>query len=723
MKRYRFLKLFLVFALFSLLSIYFLVPGFLSKIILPYYPDTYIAAGILMHNMNTISAFDFSDLYHFPIYYPYSFTLTAGVNFFGQSFLLLPFYLIGLKNIYFLYNLMIVISLIIGGFSIYYLTKDFIQNECLSITAGAVYILHPIKQINYPHPAMLFFPLSILTVHFLLRYIRESRRTDALFFYTFLFLQAFFSLSLFFLTSLFCVILFLISLAIKRKLPLKTIVELSIGFILLAVFILVVFYPYISNPLDIRYQEHSLKRRVLIPSINFYSSWFPLTFKFLRGRPYPLHLGIMASFLIFFYFFSKAKTKAVKTANYILLVLLVLPFLLKFWRVIPLEYLYKALDVSMISLIAVFAVNTVFIWKKILIHEKVVLGLLIFVFLSYFGAIHRYIPFKYNFLNVISALLPQINRLRGVWRLQYYFVFLWILLAFLGFKAFVQNRRSIKKRTLIIGVISAVILFENFPTPLRTGPFLVYDHSVKNLYNRIEAYPDYFGVLELPYHKGGWQDFKIYSLLTHFHNKHIYNGHYGVGVYDTLDIFKNGYFYPAENIPRDIADEKIIHYLRDNGVKIIIFHKSMLVIGHISGKDMTEKTQRVNRIWSDVISGFKKAGQMGLLSKVEVLPEGIVGVIAEKQKGKSFLYQLPYYSLKSKKYIRLDLEKTNPEAVRISIKLNGKSLYEDRIEQGEKQLAIAVPDKKTLKARGNQLEIKSTEEIIIHKFSLSASSL
>jgi len=29
-----------------------------------------------------------------------------------------------------------------------------------------------------------------------------------------------------------------------------------------------------------------------------------------------------------------------------------------------------------------------------------------------------------------------------------------------------------------------------------------------------------------------------------------------------------------------------------------------------------------------------------------------------------------------------------------------------------------VPDKKTLKARGNQLEIKSTEEIIIHKFFL-----
>jgi len=721
MKRYKFLKLFLIFTLFSLLSIYFLVPGFLTEIILPYYPDTYIAAGILMHNMKTISACHFSDLYHFPVYYPYSFTLTAGVNFFGQSLLLLPFYIIGFKNIYFLYNLMIVLSLILGGFSIYYLTRDFIQNEFLSIAAGAVYILHPIKQINYPHPAMLFFPLSILTVHFLLRYIRESRRRDAFFFYVFLFLQALFSLSLFFLTSLFCMVLFLISLAIKRKISLKNIAQLSIGLILLTVFILAVFHPYISNPLDIDYQEQSLKRRVLIPSINFYSSWFPLTFNFLRGRPYPLHLGIMASFLMFFYFFSKAKTKAVKTANYTLLVLLVLPFLLKFWRVIPLEYLYKALDVSMLSLIAVFAVNTVFIWKKILIHEKVVLGLLIFVFLSYFGAIHRYIPFEYNFLNMISAIFPWINRLRGVWRLQYFFIFPWILLAFLGSKAFVQNIKSIKKRALIIGAISAVMLFENFPTPLRVGPFLEYDHSVKNLYNKIEDYPDYFGVLELPYHRGGWQDFKIYSLMTHFHNKHIYNGHYGVGIYDTLEIFKNGYFLPAENIPRDIVDKEILSYLRDHGVKIIIFHKSMLDIGKSSRDARPEMRRHFSRLWSDIISGFKKAGQIGLLSKVEVLPEGIVGIIAEKRKGETFLYQLPYYSLKSKRYILLDIEKTNQESVRISVSLNGQSLYEDTLQDTEKQLAIRVPDKKTLKARGNQLEIKCTGDVIMHKCLLSRS--
>jgi len=723
MKKHRFLKLIVLYTLLSLASLYFLVPGFSSQLALYTHADNYIAVGILMHNIKAISSLEFSNLYHFPIFYPYSYTLTAGVNFFSQSLLLTPFYLCGIKNVYTLYNLMLLFSLILGGFAVYYVTRYFIKTESLSLTAGALYIFLPMKQINYPHPAMLFFPLSIFAVFFLFRYMQKYQWTDAFFFYVFLFLQALSSLSLFFLTALFCVVLFLISLVIKRKIPLKNIAQLSIGLILLAVFILAVFYPYISNPLNISYQQQNLRKAVLISSLDFYSSWFPLTFKFLRGRPSPLYLGIIASFLIFYFFYSKTEKKYFQSANYALLALLVLPVFFVFWRAISLENLYKMLDAFVICMVFLFVLNALLIWKHTSMNEKILLGGMLFTFISYFKALFRFVPFKYNFLSLIASLVPQINRLKGEWKLRYYFIFLWILLAFLGYKALVKSMKDKKRKTILIALIGVLVLFENFPPPVRTGPLLEHNASVKNLYSKVTDFPDYYGVLELPHYKGGWNDLKIYSLMTLFHNKHIYNGYYGVGVYDPLDIFKRGYFHPAENIPRDIADEKIIHYLRDNGVKIIIFHKSMLVIGHISGKDMTEKTQRVNRIWSDVISGFKKAGQMGLLSKVEVLPEGIVGVIAEKRKGKSFLYQLPYYSLKSKKYIRLDLEKTNPEAVRISIKLNGKSLYEDRIEQGEKQLAIAVPDKKTLKARGNQLEIKSTEEIIIHEFSLSASSL
>ncbi len=718
MRKYRLLSLFIVFTLFSLASLYFLIPGFCTEIALPYYIDNYIAVGILMHNIHAIATLNFADLYHFPIFYPYSFTLTAGVNFFGQSLLLLPFYLAGFKNIYFLYNSMIVLSLILGGFSIYYLTRDFIQNEFLSITAGAVYILHPLKQLNYPHPAMLFFPLSVLSILFLLRYLRDFKRINAVFFYVFLFWQALFSLSLFLLTSIFCLILFVIYLLIKRRICLKKVLELSFGLILLALFVFFVFYPYVSNPLEISYQEEELKRRILMPSINFYSSWFPLTFKFLRGRPYPLSLGLIASFLIFFYFYSKSESKKVKTANYFLLLLLITPFLLKFWRVIPMEYLYKVLDISFICLIAVFVINVVFVWKKISTYQKVVLGLIIFVFVNFFGAIYRYIPFEYNFLNLISNLLPQINRLRGVWRLQYYFFFLWILLAFMGAKGLFEKIKAEKKKAIIIGSVSLILLFENFPTPLRVGSLLEYHPSVKNLYQRIENYPDYYGVLELPHYKGGWNDLKIYSLMTVFHNKHIYNGYYGVGVFDTLGIFRRGYFHPAENIPDDIANEEIITYLRDNGIRIILFHRSMLVIGDLSGKDKDKKTEQTARIWAEAISGFKKAKQRGLLSKAEVVPEGIVGVIAEKNKGKGFLYQLPYYSLKSKKYIHLRVKKTKENPVNISVSLNGDTLFEDTLQEKENLLVIKVPPKRFLKAKGNQLEINASDEVLIREFSL-----
>ncbi len=722
MKKYRFLILIILYTLLSLASIYFLVPDFNSQLALHTHADNYIAVGILMHNIKAISALDFSNLYHFPIFYPYSFTLTAGVNFFGQSLLLTPFYLFGIRNIYTLYNLMLLMSLILGGFAVYYLTRYLIKNGTVSLMSGALYILLPMKQINYPHPAMLFFPLSIFAVFFLFRYMQKSRWTDAFLFYVFLFLQALTSLSLFFLTSLFCVVLFIISLVIKRKISLRNMAHLSIGLILLAVFILAVFYPYFSNPLDISYKQQHIGKAVLISSLDFYSSWFPLTFKFLRGRPSPLYLGIIASFLIFYFFYSKTERKYLRTANYALFVLLVLPVFFVFWRAIPLENLFKMLDPFVLCVILVFILNTLFIWKHISINEKILLGGILFTFLSYFKALYRFIPFKYNFLSFIASFLPQINRLKGEWKLRYYFIFLWILLAFLGYKALVKNMKDKKGKVALTVLIGGLVLFENFPPPIRTGPLLEYNPSVKNLYNEITDLPDYYGMLELPHYKGGWNDLKIYSLMTLFHNKHIYNGYYGAGVYDPLDIFKRGYFHPAENIPGDIADKKIIDYLRDNGIKIIIFHKSMLVIGERSGKDTAKKTQQENRIWSDVISGFKKAGQMGLLSRVEVLPEGIVGVIAEKRKGETFFYQLPYYSLKSKKYIRLDIEKTDQEAVRISISLNGQFLYEGRIEEERKQIAIKVPDKKTLNARGNRLEIKSTEEVIINNFSLSRSS-
>jgi len=718
MNKYKFLKLFIIYLVLSLVSIYFLVPGFCHKMALPTHADNYIAAGILVHNIQALASFNFSNLYHFPIFYPYSFTLTAGVNFFGQSLLLVPFYLTGFKNIYFLYNAMLVLSLILGGFSVYFLTKDFVKKEFISITAGALYIFLPMKQINYPHPAIMFFPLSILAVYFLLRYTRENRTCHVTAFYICLFLQALFSLSLFFLTSIFCVVLFVIFLLVKRNVQIKTFVKLGLGLILLAALMLAVFYPYLSNPLEIAYQKQELSKTVLISSLNFYSSWFPLTFKFLRGRPSPLYLGITASFLIFFFFYSKTKAKLLKPANYAFLILLVLPVFFVFWRKIPLENLYKMLDVLFIGVILFFSINTFLIWKQTSTKERILLVGIVFTFLNYFKALFRFIPFKYNFLNGITLFLPQINRLKGEWKLRYFFIFLWILLAFLGFKALSGKIKLKNRRALLIGFISVLLIFENFPPPLRTGPLLENRPAVRNLYDEIKDYPDHCGVLELPHYKGGWNDLKIYSLMTIYHNKHVYNGFYGAGIFDTLDIFKREYFHPAESIPDDVTNEKIIHYLRDNGIRILVFHKSMLVIGEISGEDKLEKKQHMDQCWSEVIAGFKKAKRIGLLSKVEVLPEGIVGLIKEKSQGKTFQYQLPYYSLKSRKHIRVDIQKASQKALKLSIQFNGVTVYDENMDRMKKQILIKVPEKKSLNPRGNILKIKSSEEIRIQGFSL-----
>ncbi len=718
MKKFKWCKLLALFTVFSLASIYFLLPGYFSEISLPTHADNYIAIGILIHNLKALTSLDFSNLYHFPIFYPYSYTLTAGVNFFGQSLLLLPFCLAGFKNIYFLYNAMLVISLIIGGAAVYLLVRDFVKNDFLSITAGVLYIFLPMKQINYPHPAILFFPFSILGIYFLLRYLRTLRRKDMALFYAFLFIQALFSLSLFFLTSVFCIVLFIIFLLVKHHIPFQEIIALGLGLVVLALLVLAVFHPYLTNPLEISYQKQELGKTVLLSSLDFYSSWFPLTFKFLRGRPSPLFLGMMASFLIFYFFFSKTQNKVGRTANFALLFLLVFPVFLVFWRGVPLGDLYKMLDKLMVLVMVVLTVNTALVWKKTSLDQRIILGGIIFVFITYFKALFRFIPFKYNFLNAVTVFLPQISRLKGEWKLRYYFIFLWILLAFLGFKALSKKIKSRNKKAVFFCIISVVLLFENFPTPLRVGSLLEYHPSVKNLYQRIENYPDYYGVLELPHYKGGWNDLKIYSLMTVFHNKHIYNGYYGVGVFDTLGIFRRGYFHPAENIPDDIANEEIITYLRDNGIRIILFHRSMLVIGDLSGKDKDKKTEQTARIWAEAISGFKKAKQRGLLSKAEVVPEGIVGVIAEKNKGKGFLYQLPYYSLKSKKYIHLRVKKTKENPVNISVSLNGDTLFEDTLQEKENLLVIKVPPKRFLKAKGNQLEINASDEVLIREFSL-----
>jgi hypothetical protein len=710
------LKPLIIFSLVSLTSIYFLLPGFFSEIILPDNGDNNIAIGIMMHNMKVMSQLSFSDVYHFPIFYPYSYTLTAGVNFIGQSVVLLPFYLIGIKNVYFLYNWLLFVSLVLGGIAAYFLIKEFVDQEILCLTGGAVYILLPLRQINFPHPHLLFFFFSIFSFLFLIRYVKDFKRKDALLFYLFLFLQALFSITLFFLTSIFSAFLFLIFIIIKRKLTFKVLVELTIGLVLLGIFIFFIFTPYITNPLNISYEKGEFTKKTLLRSWDFYSTWFPLTFKFLRGWSTPLFLGFAASFFIFFYFNSKTKFRSEKIGTFTLLFLLTLPVLLTFFKGIPLRSIKEVIDLLFISTIVIFLINVVMVWKRTVLGEKFVLISLVFVFLSCFRGLFEYIPLKTNFFYLISLVIPRLTRLRG-FKFKYYFIVFWILLVFLGFRAFMKQRKKTPVNFVAVWILVFLLFFENFPPPLTTGRQREHNDSEKILYNKIEKYPDHYGVLELP-HFRGFGDNKIFSLYTIYHDKHIYNGFYGVGIFDPLEIFKRQYFYPNSKIPDDINNEAVLNYLRDNGIRIILFHKSLIIFGSISGEKRAKIIKDANRLWANLDKGFREAEEKGLLSELDILNNGIIAVIKEQKKGKTFSYQFPYYTMKSKRFLLIGIRRISEDPVEITIELNGELLFKEVIMESCGDIMLKISEVNRLKARGNKVEIKCSDEVCVNRVEL-----
>ena len=706
----------ILFSLVSLVSVYFLVPGFFSEIILPNNGDNNIAIGIMMHNMEALSRLSFSEIYHFPIYFPYSYTLTAGVNFIGQSVVLLPFYLMGIKNIYFLYNVLLFISLVLGGMAAYFFIREFVDNEVIPLAAGAVYILLPLRQINFPHPHLLFFFFSIYAFLFLIRYVETFRRRDALLFYVFLLLQALFSITLFFLTSILSAVLFLIFVLIKRKITLKVLLELSVGLILLGLLIFIIFTPYITNPLGISYEKAVFSSRILLRSWDFYSTWFPLTFSFLRGNSTPLFLGFAASFFIFFFFYSKTKNIPEKALSFLLLVFLTGPVFVTFYKGIPLWRARELIDILFIIMLLVFMVNTVLVWEKIALKEKFVLGSTVLVFLSCFRSLFEYIPVKTNIFYLISLAVPRLTRLRG-FKFKYYFIVFWIVLIFMGFQAFLKARKKSGFSTFLVFSLVFLVLFENFPPPLETGRIREHNNAERNLYRYIEKYPRYYGVLELP-HFRGVGDNKIFSLYTIYHDKHVYNGFYGVGVFDPLKIYKSQYFHPVQNIPEDINDKAVLDYLRDNGIRIIVFHRSLLIFGKIKWKERANLIKRANESWGDIIEGFRKAKKDGLLSELDVLNNGIIAVISEEKKAAAFKYCFTYQYIKSKRYVFLHLKRISDNPVDISLELNGNVLLKEKLIKPSQAFKIEIPKGIKLNARGNDLEIKSSDEVFLKEIEL-----
>jgi len=713
------LRALVIFIFVSLISLYFLVPDFFSSIAIPKNTDIHLSLGIIMHNVKQIANFNFPSIYHLPIYYPYSYVLTVGVNFIGHSIILVPFYILGIKNIYFFFNLLILIALVLGGFAIYNLTKTLLQNELSAIVAGCVYILIPVKQINYAQLNLLFFFPSIFAISFLIKYYSGNKRKNLVFFYLFLFIQALFSLSFFLFTALFSLIIFFILVLLYKKLNLKIIVENITGVFFTFILIYVIFKPYLTNPLNLFYQKGILKMWALLPSFNFYSTWFPLTFKYLKFSSSPLFLGFIASFFVFFFFYSYSENNAFKkTLSYILLVLLTLPVFIPFVPGISYRSMVKIVNLPFLCFLIIFLLNIIFVWKKLKNHEKLVVTTTFFIALNIFRPFFQIFSLKINFFYIVSNFIPQISRLRGH-RIKHFFILFWLLMVILGFKKFYSIMKK-KKRFLIIGLVIFILFFENFPAPLPTGKLFKYSKSESKIYENLKQYPDYYGILALPIFRCNSPLNSVYTLYTFHHDKHIYNGHFGVGIFDPLQICKNKYFYSKESISRDIQSPKSIRYLKKNGVLFIVVHKSMFAYKSTKVKQKKSKKckKELKKKWIKLKRSFKNAQKNNLLEHVYFYHHGIVGVISEAKRGKHIEYKLPYFSLYDKSKIHLTIDNLNEIREPINLYLNDKPLKIYKPKKGQKSIEIKLDKSIKLKTKVNILKITNNDELLIKNLNL-----
>jgi hypothetical protein len=244
-----------------------------------------------------------------------------------------------------------------------------------------------------------------------------------------------------------------------------------------------------------------------------------------------------------------------------------------------------------------------------------------------------------------------------------------------------------------------------------------HNETEKALYAVIDQFPDHYGVLELP-HFRGFGDNKIFSLYTIYHDKHVYNGFYGVGIFDPLKIFKQRYFHPVTSIPEDINDPSILRYLRENGIRIIVFHRSLMIFGEVKGQQKFKVTKKVNQWWGDIVGGFKKAKERGLLQELDILDNGIIAVINEDNKAMSFKFQFTYHYMKSKKHMVMNLKKFTDNPVKIKVFFNRELIFETPFVEPFADIKVKLPQKAELRARGNYFEIQCSEEVSLEKIDL-----
>jgi hypothetical protein len=660
--------LFLFFSV-SLLHLHPLIRHFFSK--LPYAAngDVRLSLAILNANVHKLIHLQFDQLYHLPFLFPLSHTLTIGFTLFGQSLLLSPFFFFSEPNFYALYNGITVFSYLAAGIGAYLFFRELQDNRAVSLVAACLYIVLPFRVYNIPHLSMMFnFPIPF-AFFFLLRYLKHDRKRDLVGLNCVLFFQFLSELSLGFFLSVALAFFVLFYVLLSRPVRLRSMLWLSLSLLPNLAAVVLIHAPFLNKALSLSPSAPVFDATQYHPALSFFVNKSSLLL--LIGRswdPWPLFPGF--SVACFFYFAFSSYIASWR--DRILLALAVAAYVVP--AAIAIVFFRQMSGPAIAAIAEIGIVLFCFLLGLLLLslRKKSPLWLTLMSLLLLAVAFITFEPFPrlFDFFNALARFFPFLNRSRGLRTL--YILPLAILGVFsLGLNAYLARKQNGKKR---LWLIVLVLFLEHVRWPVAMARLPEASPEGRKIYRALSAYPDHFGVLELPFVLAHGN---TYPLFTRYHDKHTYHGHY-LKYDDPLDLKSDVSLQAARGYP-GLQSRATLENLKACGIYLIVIDS--IGSGH-AGAGRNRLSRR--RIKQNIQAGMAA----GLIKEVRNEGDCVLLVIDDGRFGRDITYPMPFFALTGKATIRFRLRADGPTRSRIYF--NGILLHARDCPGGEHEETLAI---------------------------------
>ena len=669
----------------SLLILFPLVPHLFSKLAFASNGDVRLSLTILFSNLNKIARGDFLNIFQLPILFPLSHTLTAGINLFGQSLLVLPLFLIHVRNVYFIYNLLTFFAYSAAGYCAYRFVREWVPERWIGWLIGALYILMPYRVHNIPQMNLLFsFPIPI-TLLFFSRFLKKGRNKDLVFFFLSLLTQFLFDLSIGLFLGITMGIFFLFQQILCGLLPRRHWFPLVAAVLLFILVMAMVFLPYLSpkTSFSIVGEINFIPTFAFHSPLSFYSNWsyLLLFFNGIIWHQSPFSPGISIFIFFMIAFVPYLENRFQKTLALFCLLLLVLPAL-------AMPFVFKLLQFDLLNRLCGWALMTfllLFTGLLFLIRKKIPKPLLLisltWIFLQFYSS-QISLPF-FNVFQGLAQLLPFLLRARFI-RTEYILALLFFTVSAFGFSYFFKRFQG--KKTLLALVLLLVIA-ERIRWPVNPEKLKDDRPNIRELYRLVDPYPPHFGILELPFDP---LEPNHYAFFTIYHNKHTYHGQINY-LKDYYKLERNSHLRP-QGAFSGLSDPQFIQMLKSRGIRLILIFKNK---GHNENQ----------KAWYAMQSQIRSGETKNLYEKIFKTKNGTLLVLDEKETGPHIRYFLPHYCLIDKKNLVCTMNANNEKQAEFLF--NGVSIGKQQLQTGIENKIMIDLRHRPLLTQINSLEISS----------------